>query len=693
MREVSKIDELSFDELKNVLKDHLESMDIIHEAMNAGIWEIKFDTQGNTKNVIFSKSFRRLLGYMTEAELASSIDAWEELIHPDDKDWVMQYYWGFVDGYSDSELYEVEYRIKTKNLGWHWVRELGKLTRSDDGMPRVFHGTMIDIDEEKRLQDKMVSISRKNTENFGIINGLSQEFHVVMLLKGNDRRLYPYRIEENTTFTSAYQNAINALNYDTAMKEYTMAYVYPDDCERVMQEASFESVRANTIVNGNYAINYRRVSGSEGFTYHQAVFARAFTSDGQENYVLGFRDIDEIIQEQRILSDALEEARHANRAKTTFLNNVSHDIRTPMNGIIGYTSLALSKCNEPDKVREYLSKILTSSNHLLGLINDVLDMSRIESGTIKLHNQPVNLEVFLDEIKTIVQADVMAKSLDLKIEIEGLFDKQVLCDQLRLNQVLLNLLSNAIKFTPKGGKVEIVVSQYNIAVPGKHGYKFIVKDNGIGMSESFLCNIFNPFEREERDNVEKIQGTGLGMAITKNIVTMMGGSIDVSSRINEGTEFVIRLELENPTTDFIDDSPVEMKAGKLDFTGRRILLAEDNEINQEIAKALFESIGFEVDIAENGAIAIEMIQLAEDDYYDIILMDIQMPVKDGYETTKIIRAMDNKLKASLPIIAMTANAFEEDKRHAMDVGMNDHIAKPFSPEVLYATIAKYVSGR
>ena len=411
----------------------------------------------------------------------------------------------------------------------------------------------------------------------------------------------------------------------------------------------------------------------------------------------------ELAESQKALSDALMVAEQANRAKTTFLNNMSHDIRTPMNAIVGFTDLAATNIDDKQQVQDYLGKISVSSQHLLSLINDVLDMSRIESGKVTIEESEVHLPDMINELKTIIQSNVVTKKLELSVDMQGVKHENIITDRLRLNQVLLNILSNAIKFTPDGGSISFKVVEKSTNVKDISEYEFRIKDNGIGMSEEFKKIIFDPFTREKTSTVSGIQGTGLGMAIAKNIVDMLGGVIAVYSKENEGSEFVVEIPCkcigvsakgettkltssDVPSNGAVRDANDVDQAGaadKVDFTGKRVLLAEDNQLNQILAENILTSVGLAVDIAGDGTEAVEKIKEATAGYYDIILMDIQMPEMDGYEATRQIRSLEDKEKSDIPIIAVTANVFEEDRHVAIAAGMNGHLAKPYDiPEIM-----------
>ncbi len=414
---------------------------------------------------------------------------------------------------------------------------------------------------------------------------------------------------------------------------------------------------------------------------------------GRKKYILVLSDRTSDWKMNQALSEAVRAAETANRAKSTFLSNMSHDIRTPMNAIIGFTTLAVSSIDNKNKVRDYLSKILSSSNHLLSLINDILDMSRIESGKLHLEETEVSLSEVLHDLKTIISGQIYAKQLELYMDAMDVANEDVYCDKTRLNQVLLNLLSNAVKFTPAGGTVSVRLKQFPGPNKDSALYEFRIKDNGIGMSQEFVQKIFSPFERERTSTVSRTQGTGLGMAITKNIVDMMGGTVEVQTEQGKGTEFTVRLPLRIQSAHRRVEKIPELEgpvlpAARADFRDRRILLVEDNELNSEIAAEILSQYGFQVDTAKNGAEALEKVQHSKPGDYDLVLMDVQMPVMNGYEATKRIRGMSDPALAKITILAMTANAFEEDKRKALECGMDGFLSKPIVVEELIGTLQK-----
>ena len=667
-------------------------------------------------------------------------------------------------------------------------------------------------------------VNKKMGEQLSIVEALSRDYINVYAINEENRTARIIKLE-GFVAEGLKKDSLEEYNYSAILNNYIRNRVHPDDQEELTHALSLEVIKEKLESEDTYWGTYRIIDDEE-IHHFQYTYLKIKDKDyGQEGFILaGFRNIDEMIrkeQEQKnILSEALAQAQYANKAKTTFLNNMSHDIRTPMNAIIGFTSLAVTHIDNKEQIRDYLSKIMTSGNHLLSLINDVLDMSRIESGKVKIEEKETSLPDIMHDLKTIVQADVKSKQLEFYIDTLDVTNETIICDKLRLNQVLLNLLSNAMKYTKPGGMVSVRVTQKAEALDGYANYEFSVKDTGIGMSSEFLKHVFEPFEREQTSTVSGIQGTGLGLAITKNIVDMMGGTITVESEVGKGSEFVVSfnfrvadapvetqpieqlknlralvvdddvntcisvskmlstigmhpdwttlgkeaiirtkfsLEQNEPYSAFIidwlmpdmngielvrrirkvigDTTPViiltaydwtdiekeareagvtafcskplflsELKsvlvAPYLDqdnkeevveteefhFEGKKLLLVEDNELNQEIAQTILESVGFAIDTVDDGSVAVEQMKKMPAGTYDLILMDVQMPIMNGYEATRIIRAMDDPIKASIPIVAMTANAFDEDRKEAMEAGMNGYAAKPIEIEKLMKTI-------
>ena len=398
---------------------------------------------------------------------------------------------------------------------------------------------------------------------------------------------------------------------------------------------------------------------------------------------------------EKTLAIAHAKAEESSRAKSGFLSNMSHDIRTPMNAIIGYTELSKRKGATEADLREYLNKIEASSHHLLALVNDALEMGRIESGKMELEPAPIDLKGLLAEVEDMFATQMSVKKLRFATDSSGLREPRVLCDKNRLNRVLLNLVSNAYKFTPEGGRIDVTATQTGEAGPDAGIYELRVKDTGIGMGKEFAAHVFEAFERERTSTVSGIQGTGLGMSITKSIVDLMKGTIRVETEHGKGTEFIVTLTLPYARG---DAPPLASAAAKSageasdDFSSRRLLLVEDNEINRDIATAILADMGFEVDTATNGREAVEKVAQGGVGFYDLILMDVQMPVMDGYEATRAIRDMDIPGLSGIPIAALSANAFESDVRDALAAGMNAHIAKPFVVSTLKARLSELLAG-
>lgn len=392
-------------------------------------------------------------------------------------------------------------------------------------------------------------------------------------------------------------------------------------------------------------------------------------------------------KQQKKLNDANSVANAATTAKTNFLSNMTHDIRTPMNAIIGYTEIARKNADNRVTLLSSLSNISTASEHLLSLVNDVLDMSRIESGKFELENEPASITEIIEKVEAIMKPEMEDIDIHFIVDTSAVEDDSISCDVLRLTQILINVLSNAVKYSHPGGHVYVTVNQRQNPAIETIMCEIRIRDEGIGMGADFIPHVFEPFTREKTTTVTGIPGSGLGLSITKTLVEMMKGSISVKSEVGKGSEFIIRIPFEVPTLLEFDSETI---IKQYNFTGKRVLVVEDNELNTEIAKEILMDVGFEVDIAQDGTYAVEKVRISTPGYYDVILMDVQMPLMNGYEATEIIRSFENEEIANVPIIALTANAFEADKEKAVTAGMNDFVVKPINSVELMETISRVI---
>ncbi len=718
----------------------------------------------------------------------------------------------------EGDSVSVEYRVRRKDGAIRYVMGNVKLMRENDELR--YQRFVLDCTDRKLQEEE------NERQQMELVQALSIDYKVVCFFDLETGIGKPLRVEEVSQQFK--ENFAGELSFEESMEFYIQKYVCEEDREMVRQAASREEIEKGLSEGKQYHVNFRTQKKGQ-LEYYQMKIVRAGVRSGRGSIVLGIRSVDKEIRnemEQRSnLKDALMQANRASKAKSVFLSNMSHDIRTPMNAIVGFTSLAMKHIDNRERMEEYLKKIMTSGNHLLSLINDVLDMSRIESGKTRLDEKACSLPEILHSICNIVQADVHAKQLELHIDTLDIRNEDIYCDKLRLNQVLLNLLGNAVKYTGAGGAINMRITEKAGAPDGFAQYEFSIKDNGVGMSDEFVEHIFEPFEREKNSTTSGIQGTGLGMAITKNIVDMMNGTIEVESELGVGSTFTVSFvfrtrkeekeeqaipELKNCRALVVDDDfntcdsvsymlgqiglraewtlsgkeavlrtkqasmrkdsylvyiidwllpdmngievtrrvrqvmgdnvPVivltaydwseieeeakeagvtafcskplfmselrkclrtvigaeeqveEEKEGReVQFKAGRILLAEDNELNQEIAVEILGGAGFTTEVAENGKVALEMLQRSDPGYYQLVLMDVQMPVMSGYEAVREIRQLENQRLAGIPVIAMTANAFEEDKQEALRNGMDGHIAKPINIELLFTTLNKVLS--
>lgn len=641
-----------------------------------GIWRVEWKT-GNEPCFYADEIMDELLGVTSDLTPEERYEFHRKHIHPADLELFLDYSNKLIEMRT-----EIVYRYIHPQWGEMFVRCAGGRDLSVIDCVSLV-GTHQDISDTVRLEhDKQAELRLGEMNNVLRQKQAQQEDYYRELLDLQSCGVMAYTIPD---YRMCHMNSEALRIYN--MKSVEQAQV---ELREVLSEVYYPQKdtkeKLRNLREHDGSLNYEAIV-YRGKPYECHIMASTnvlYRGSGERVVVTTFMDVSEI----NLLRNALLAAQNANQAKTMFLNNMSHDIRTPMNAIIGFTSLAASHLDDPQQVKDYLQKISVSSEHLLALINDVLDMSRIESGRVELDEKPVCLSELVHDIRTIVQPTIDAKRLDFVLDTVEVKDEDIIADKLRLNQILLNILSNGVKFNKVGGMVSLRIKQMDKAPEGYASYQFIIKDTGIGMKEEFVDQIFDAFAREETSTVSGIPGTGLGMSIAKNIVDIMGGTIEVKSQKGIGSEFVVSLSFRLNRSG-IGDGKLR-KHDAVDFAGKKVLLVEDNQLNQEIAVTLLEEMGLTVEIADDGTVAVEKMKKAAPGQYDLILMDIQMPFMDGYEATGLIRQLPDQRIASVPIIAMTANAFSSDQERAMACGMNGYLTKPINikamTEVLNTTL-------
>ena len=524
-------------------------------------------------------------------------------------------------------------------------------------------------------REKVLELQRE------IIEGLGKEYFSVLLLELDSGQIFSYReVGENgkriADFCRKYGN-----QWCELLPAYADEIVTDESRENFLDQLSLDALCSN---QDDFSMTYEFKTGDR-ILYHQTRIAYVYKKDRSRVAVIGTRNIDDLIKKERMQEAKLKEAyivaEEANKAKTDFLNNMSHDIRTPMNVILGYNELMKQYLTDPILV-DYQNKIEQSGKLLLSIINNVLDMARIESGKMVVEERAEQIGLVVEEIENVFESSAQEKNIVFTTSVD-VDHTHVLWDGFKVREILMNLVGNAFKYTPDGGHIAIDVKELDCARSGYVRIQTQIKDTGIGMSEDYLPTLFDSFSREYNTTIGKVSGTGLGMAIVKNLVDMMDGDICVKSKIGEGTCFTLTFEHKIADADSIEwNQELDVLDEKSILEGKRVLLVEDNDLNAEIVMAILEQSGLILDRVEDGLACINRLSEVDADLYDLILMDIQMPNMNGYEATRRIRQFENEKKASIPILAMTANAFEEDKKMAMEAGMNGHISKPIDVNVL-----------
>ncbi|MCM1175171.1 MAG: response regulator [Blautia sp.] len=639
------------------------------------------------------------------------------IVHPDDLEAVEASIREQI-AQSQYDLDYVEYRIIRKDGMVRWLDDYGHFVHSES-VGDVFYVFVGDATEKKErqmerletwfseklkreqeLQEKLDSydkamevINREHLIRLEMIEGLSVDYESIFYVDLDRDQIKAYRVSRR--FRELFAEPYAVRKFTGFDADYIAEWVCPEDRELVgkISDPAYLRKKLKCAKNRDFHLNYR-VYEKQDIKYIQLRVVNVGSEDHIAQLVFGYRNIDEEMisemQQQKLLKEALNEANLANNAKNLFLANMSHDIRTPMNAIVNFTELIKKHVWDHEKVMNYLNMISASSEQLLQLLNDVLEISRLESGAANRKEEECSLIDIVHQVQMEILPKAAEKNITLSLDISNLKHDHVCADKGKLGQILAYLTDNAVKYTGENGRVTIVVieKEQRGAQDDHVIYQFAIEDNGIGISEEFMTNLFEPFEREKNTTLSGIYGTGLGLPITKKLVSIIGGTIEVSSTAGEGSRFVVTLPLRIQKT---SGGLGEAEAVVPHFsTPKRILIVDDNEINLEIEYEVLKDAGFLVDTAEDGSVAVDKIKQSDPGDYHLILMDIQMPVMDGYRATRAIREMKNPALAGIPIIAVSANAFEEDRRKAMESGMNAHLAKPLDTLGLYKLIRKFL---
>ena len=655
----------------------------VAQALAADYFCIYYVNTKNNKFIEYSASEEyRALGLPRSGEdfISFSRERFESIIYPEDQERFLD---GFVKEKIISELdahgiYKLAFRLMFNGVPTYVQLKVTRMIEKE--------GTHIvigisSVDEQMKAMEAFETAHHASITFGRVATALAGDYFSIYVVDLDTDHFVEYSATKEFDTLGVEKNGEDFFNLS---RRNMLRLIYEDDRERFMGTFYREKVMSILERDKIFTMKYRLVFGDTPVWV--SMKATLLEDNDGRHLIIGTNNIEAQMEREAEYQRRVREARTS--ARNDFLANMSHDIRTPMNAIVGYTNIAKSNKHKPETVADALDKIGSSSHYLLSLINDILDISKIESGKMQINCGPCDLAELFRRIEDITALQAKKKSLVINYCYDNICHYQVITDELRIEQIIINIVSNAIKYTPPGKTVDLIAEE--VPSPGgKNKYRFIIRDTGIGIKEDYMPHIFESFTREERTTVNRIQGTGLGLAITAKIVEMMGGTISVKSKLGEGSEFTVELELEPLETDSQANAD---KSENIDLAGHRILLVEDNAINAEIARMILEQYGAEVQQAENGKIGLEALQEKGPGYYDAVLMDIQMPVMNGFEATKAIRALGGAYATALPIIAMSANAYDEDVRDCLAAGMNGHIAKPFNPDELMRILRRYISA-
>lgn len=637
-------------------------------------------------------------------------NSFQGMVHPEDLNAVEQSIREQIAS-SQYDLDHVEYRIIRKDGSIRWIDDYGHFLHSETAGD-IFYVFLVDTTEKRNqmLLEQNILLEEKEqklknlTEEYDkerklihqehlrrleVIEGLSINYESILYADLDTNKLLPYRLSGRTE--RQFKKKFQVLDFTWYTTDYIDSWVHPEDRERVRSGTSPAYIREKLLKNDTYYINYRVLNNGET-QYLQLRIVNVGTKTHISQIVMGYRRIDEEIlremEQKQVLEEALQNAKLAIVAKNTFLSNMSHDMRTPLNAIFGFTALAKNHCDDNAMLQDYLDKIETAGEQLLDLINKVLEISWAEAKDIQITETECNLHDIIQDVYKSLLARAKKKNILFSLNDSEVMHFNIFSDSGKLKQILLYLTDNAITYTPNNGEVTIKIKEMETLSNDYAVYQFIVKDTGIGISNEFLNNIFEPFEREKNTTFSGIHGTGLGLTITRNIVEKMGGTIDVHSIPDQGSTFTVLLHLRIQNQPF----PLSVNADEIltQIMKKKILLVEDNEINLEIETALLQELGFHVDTATNGSIAVEKIKASAPGEYAFILMDIQMPVMNGWQAATAIRSLEHPVLSHIPIIALSANAFESDERMSIESGMDAHLTKPIEIPLLLDTAVQVV---
>ena len=685
--------ELGADPYKAELENEIATLQNIHEALASGAWKLQYNEQGEMTACHWSDTMRRMLGFTSTEDFPDAFESWSSRLHPEDRDNTLREYRSTVDDRSGQKTYDVEYRVMDKAGVYHWFRAAGRLSRRADGSPIAFDGVFINTDEKHETNEKLHRALQEAEE---ARNELLLEHEVLSAVSRGYFSIYSidlvqdfYEEISNHDHHAVHRPTGQGGKAQQKLYELCRTLVAEEYQSAVLRFFDLSTVAERMGESDTIEMDYFAVDGN----WHQARFIEKKRDDkGRVTDVLYVTRIvsrqKQQEMEQERLRIAYQVAENANEAKTTFLLNMSHDIRTPMNAILGYSRMMRSRLTDP-QLLQYQDRIEQSSRVLLSIINNVLDMARIESGKMELDESYNKAGDIVLGVCSVFEEEAQRKHLTLEC-MASVEHEHILCDTTKLQEVFTNLISNAVKYTPPGGSVRIETRELPSEQEGWVRFQTKIMDTGIGMSEEFLPHLFDSFTRERNTTAAKVAGSGLGMAIVKSLVELMNGTIEVESALGKGTTFTVTLPHRLANADYYEKKRLAQQAEPVDFSGKHILLAEDNDLNAEIAQALLEELGLSVDRAEDGIICVDKLEKHPGGTYDLILMDIQMPNMDGYKAAQVIRHLPDKKKASIPILAMTANAFAEDRKKALDMGMNGHIAKPIDVQEVQDALRQFL---